>query len=101
MLPLSQRLPNEMQVQITFYFKDVLQWHEDHYGQVGVSAKLNADCMIHAALEDDKVSTTKIILEKCFIKLPNIWADDKSTILGPTITCKHRECVGPRNKSSF
>jgi hypothetical protein len=35
--------------------QDVLQWHEDHSGQVGISAKLNADCMIHAALEDDKV----------------------------------------------
>lgn len=35
-------------------FQDVLKWHEDHVDVVGTSIKLNADCMIHAALEDDK-----------------------------------------------
>lgn len=32
----------------------MLQWHEDHVELVGTSAKLNADCIIHATLEDDK-----------------------------------------------
>lgn len=34
--------------------KSTLQWHEDHVDLVGSSVKLNADCMIHASLEDDK-----------------------------------------------
>jgi hypothetical protein len=43
----------------------VLQWHEDHGSQVGSSNKLNADCIIHAALEDDKVEV--ISLSNIFI----------------------------------
>ena len=34
--------------------QDVLQWHSDNIEIIGGSNKLNADCMIHAALEDDK-----------------------------------------------
>eukprot|EP00095_Tigriopus_kingsejongensis_P000985 maker-scaffold39_size501901-snap-gene-2.9 protein:Tk00985 transcript:maker-scaffold39_size501901-snap-gene-2.9-mRNA-1 annotation:"short transient receptor potential channel 5" len=34
--------------------QDVLQWHEEHTDVIGQSTKLNADCMIHAALEDDR-----------------------------------------------
>lgn len=34
--------------------QDVLRWHDEHVDLVGASIKLNADCMIHAALEDDK-----------------------------------------------
>ena len=34
--------------------KDVLIWHDEHVDIVGSSVKLNADCMIHASLEDDK-----------------------------------------------
>jgi len=32
----------------------VLKWHDDHIDIIGASVKLNADCIIHAALEDDK-----------------------------------------------
>ncbi len=32
----------------------LLAWHEEHSDWVGQSVKLNADCMIHAALEEDR-----------------------------------------------
>ena len=35
----------------------MLQWHEDHANLIGNNNKLNADCILHAALEDDKVIT--------------------------------------------
>ena len=35
--------------------QEVLKWHEGHVDLVGTSVKLNADCIIHATLEDDKV----------------------------------------------
>ena len=31
-----------------------MKWHEEHSESVGQSVKLNADCMIHAALEEDR-----------------------------------------------
>ncbi|XP_059082516.1 short transient receptor potential channel 5-like isoform X3 [Tigriopus californicus] len=40
--------------QATQILQDVLQWHEEHSDVVGQSTKLNADAMIHAALEDDR-----------------------------------------------
>jgi len=43
----------EQQIKI---LKDVLRWHEEHTEVVGASVKLNADCMIHATLEDDKAA---------------------------------------------
>jgi len=33
----------------------VLVWHDEKCGSIGPFVKLNADSMIHAALEDDKV----------------------------------------------
>ena len=36
--------------------QDVLKWHEEHIDLVGSTAKLNADCIIHATLEDDKAT---------------------------------------------
>ena len=36
--------------------KAVLKWHEEHVDIVGSSVKLNADCIIHATLEDDKTT---------------------------------------------
>ena len=41
-------------VKTRLFFQDVLQWHEENSDVVGQSVKLNADCMIHAALEDDR-----------------------------------------------
>ncbi len=32
----------------------MLAWHEEHSEWIGQSVKLNADCMIHAALEEDR-----------------------------------------------
>ncbi len=32
----------------------MLQWHEDNSEAIGQSVKLNADCLIHASLEDDR-----------------------------------------------
>ena len=37
-------------------FQSVLKWHDGQTDIVGASVKLNADCMIHATLEDDKVN---------------------------------------------
>ena len=31
-----------------------MKWHDDNVEIVGQSVKLNSDCMIHAALEDDR-----------------------------------------------
>ena len=31
-----------------------MQWHEEQTEKIGASVKLNADCMIHATLEEDK-----------------------------------------------
>ena len=39
---------------IHFFAQSVLSWHEEWSESVGQSVKLNADCMIHAALEDDR-----------------------------------------------
>ena len=33
---------------------DILKWHCENLDLVGANGKLNADCMIHASLEDDK-----------------------------------------------
>ena len=33
---------------------DILNWHCENLDLVGANGKLNADCMIHASLEDDK-----------------------------------------------
>ena len=33
-----------------------MKWHEEHVDIVGTSVKLNADCIIHATLEDDKTA---------------------------------------------
>jgi len=38
----------------TAILKEVLQWHEEQTEKIGASVKLNADCMIHATLEEDK-----------------------------------------------
>ena len=35
-------------------FQEVLKWHDENIDHVGTSVKLNADCIIHASLEDDK-----------------------------------------------
>ena len=32
----------------------MLRWHEDNADVIGQSVKLNADCMLHAALEEDR-----------------------------------------------
>ena len=32
----------------------MLRWHEDNSDTIGQSVKLNADCMLHAALEEDR-----------------------------------------------
>jgi len=37
-------------------FQSVLKWHDGQTDIVGASVKLNADCIIHATLEDDKVN---------------------------------------------
>ena len=34
----------------------MLKWHDGQTDIVGASVKLNADCIIHATLEDDKVN---------------------------------------------
>jgi len=34
--------------------KAALRWHEDNADVIGQSVKLNADCMLHAALEEDR-----------------------------------------------
>ena len=46
-------LPRKVEL-ILMLIQGVLQWHEEHVDIVGASVKLNADCMIHATLEDDK-----------------------------------------------
>ena len=35
-------------------FQEVLKWHESETEKIGASVKLNADCIIHATLEEDK-----------------------------------------------
>ena len=38
--------------------KAILDWVKENRGQVGQIKKINADCILHAALQDDKDQVT-------------------------------------------